>query len=64
MTFSGTVMGCIMSVNYSCWYDIIDIAASYITSSLEISHVDNDMCNITATIISPLACDFVINSSF
>merc|ERR1712098_493687 len=25
MTFSGTVMGCIMSVNYSCWYDIMTL---------------------------------------
>ena len=59
MSMSFTSESCSMFVNYTCWYDVMDTATSYVTAILKQTHVDADTCTVNATIVTPLACDFV-----
>ena len=51
---------CSMVISYQCWYNIIDMVASYISASLHVTSQESQSCNLTATILTPLACDFLI----
>ena len=63
MEFTSRLRACSMFVRWVCWYDLMAVTTSYSTASLAITAEDAASCTVNATLLSPLACDFVLNAT-
>jgi len=58
MLFESSTSSCSMMVSWSCWYDIKDMVTPF--STVELYQVSSSGCNVTAQLLSPLACPMAL----
>lgn len=55
---SSSTSPCSIMLSWSYWYDIKDMVTTF--STVELYQVENSGCNVTAKLLSPLACPMAL----